>query len=116
MKPTTTLVSKKTADQLKEHSDRLDRIDTAVVSFVAIAEQVKKHNGSLFGNGEIGIDERVRNMDRDVRDLAVRLNQFMEQQKVERDAHRSERNQYRYLTYGAFLSLLVQVALVVFNR
>lgn len=116
MKPTTTLVSKKTADQLKEHSDRLDRIDTAVVSFVAIAEQVKKHNDRLFGNGEVGIDERVRNMDRDVQQLSKNLFAFMEQQEKKTEAHRAERNQYRYLTYAAFLSLLANVVLIWINR
>lgn len=112
----TTLVSKKTADQLSAHSDRLDRIDTAIVSFVAIAESVKKHNYALFGNGEIGIDERVRNMDKDMQQLSIKLHQFMEQQTKEREAHRAERNQYRFLTYGAFVALLSQIILLYLNR
>ena len=116
MPPHTTLVSKKTADQLSRHSDRLDRVDTAIVSFVAIAEEVKKQKSALFGNGEIGIDERVRNMDKDMQQLSIRLNQFMEQQTNERLAHRAERNQYKILTYGAFLSLLAQITLLYLNR
>lgn len=99
MKPQTTLVSKKTADQLKEHSDRLDRVDVAVMSFERIAKQVEKQGHMLYGNGEIGIDERVRNMDKDIQQLSIRVNQFMEQQKKDKD-------QLKFLMYGSIFSLI----------
>jgi hypothetical protein len=110
------ITEKKSMDRLSNHSDRLDRIDTAIVSFVAIAEEVKKQKATLYGNGEIGMDERMRNTDRDIKELSVKLHQFMSQQEQKSDAHRAERNQYRFLTYGAFLSLIANIVLIWLNR
>ena len=44
----------------KQHSDRIRTMETAVKSFEKVAEQVFKNQRELFGNGEAGLDERVR--------------------------------------------------------
>ena len=44
----------------KQHSDRIRTMETAVKSFEKVAEQVFKNQRYLFGNGEAGLDERVR--------------------------------------------------------
>jgi len=44
----------------KQHSDRIRTMETAVKSFEKVAEQVGKNQRYLFGNGSVGLDERVR--------------------------------------------------------
>ena len=44
----------------KQHSDRIRTMETAVKSFEKVAEQVVKNQKYLFGNGSMGLDERVR--------------------------------------------------------
>ena len=101
-------------ERVDDHSKRIERAEAALAGLVGNVNKIQTAV-SGDGNGSIGMGERVRAMDKEIQALSIQLTKFMEQQKTEREAHRSERNQYKFLTYGAILSLMANIILTVWG-
>ena len=100
-------------DTLALYSERIRAIEQQMVTMNTLMQAVNNLSHVMFGNGTPGIPEQVRDVDADVQILSVKMDTFMTENKTNRDAHRAERNQYRFLTYAAFLSLIANVVLQI---
>ncbi len=76
----------------------------------------QKHDKFLYGNGEPGMDEVLRNTNREIGSITKTMTDFIAQEEIVRASHRSERNQYRFLTYAAIVSLIAQVIIKIFFK
>lgn len=78
---------------------------------VQVQAKQDKHDKTLYGNGEPGMDEVLRNTGKSMKEIMDKMDRFIAEEQVLRSTRRAEKNQYRFLTYAAILSLVAQIGL-----
>lgn len=96
-------------------ADALRRYESQARWRVVVQAKQEKHDKTLYGNGEPGMDEILRNTNKATQELTATMSGFIEAQQMLQEKRRMERrtesNQIRVLTYAALLSLVAQVFL-----
>lgn len=64
--------------KLDGHSDRLDKIESAIIEFRAIAKTTEKLSHLVMGNGEPGLDEQARTAEARLKANEKAVNELMQ--------------------------------------